>query len=126
MKKLLKPNKRMYEYWLDESETGEIIPIKMPFKYVVESFCDMLGASKAYNKEKWEPEMLWNYWKTKCEGKRIMHRESTYLTKKLIWNLRELGEKEFFNWYKTSKDYLKEAYENGTLSSERASFETGR
>jgi len=43
MMRIRKPNKRMFEYWIDESETGEIIPIKMPYKYVIESFCDMLG-----------------------------------------------------------------------------------
>ena len=43
------------EYELEESETGKIIPMKMPYKYVIESFCDMLGASKAYNPKAWEP-----------------------------------------------------------------------
>lgn len=117
--KIKKPNKKMMEYWLDESETGEIIPIKMPYKYVIESLCDMVGASKAYNKNNWEPKMLWDYWISKCKDKRIMHKESCYLVEKLIWNYYQLGEKDFLRWYKQAKKGLKEEYNKGTLSEEQ-------
>lgn len=116
-------NKHHYSFWWDESETGEIIPIKMPYKYVIESFCDMLGASKAYNPKEWKPEMLWNYWVTKCKGKRIMNEHSTYLVEKLIWNIREMGEEHFFKWYKSAKKYLKESYENNTLIREESLYD---
>lgn len=115
--KFKKPNKKMFEYWLDEDEEGKIIPIKMPYKYVIESFCDMLGASKAYNPKEWKPEMLWNYWITKCKGKRIMNKESTYLLEKLIWNLYQIGEKEFFKKYKKIKKTLKKLYNESRLQS---------
>ena len=105
----------MFEYWIDENEEGEIIPIKMPYKYVIESFCDMAGASKAYNPKDWKPVLLWKYWVDKCEGKRIMHPLSTYLVKKLIWMLYIKGEYEFFDWYKQAKKYLKEHYEKGDM-----------
>lgn len=108
-------NKHHFQYWWDEDEEGKIIPIKMPYKYVIESFCDMLGASKAYNPKEWKPEMLWNYWITKCKGKRIMNEQSTYLVEKLIWNLYQIGEKEFFKKYKKIKKYLKNHYEKGDL-----------
>ena len=108
-------NKHHFQYWWDEDELGKIIPIKMPYKYVIESFCDMVGASKAYNPKSWEPKMLYNYWVDKCVGKIIMHPESTYLVHKLIWILYQKGEKEFLLWYKRSKDYLKSSYESGML-----------
>ena len=108
-------NKHHFQFWIDDSEDGEIIPIKMPYKYVIESFCDMVGASKAYNREKWEPEMVWDYWQAKCVGKRIMNAESQYFVEKLIWNLYQLGEKAFLSWYKEEKHNLKEAYEKGEL-----------
>ena len=108
-------NKHHFQYWWDEDELGKIIPIKMPYKYVIESFCDMLGASKAYNPKEWKPDMLWNYWITKCKGKRIMNEESTYLVERLIWNIKELGEDRFFKQYKKIKKYLKENYEKGNL-----------
>lgn len=113
--KIKKPSKKMFEYWIDEDEVGKIIPLKMPYKYVIESFCDMAGASKAYNPVNWEPKMLWDYWLTKCKGKRIMHAESCYLVEKLIWNYYQMGEKPFFKWYKQAKDLLKKHYEAGTL-----------
>ena len=111
-------NKHHFQFWWDEDEEGKIIPIKMPYKYVIESFCDMVGASKAYNPKNWEPKMVLDYWKTKCVGKRIMNNESQYLLEKLIWSLAELGEKAFLAAYKESKKNIKERYENGTLPHE--------
>ena len=111
-------NKHHFQYWWDEDEDGKIIPIKMPYKYVIESFCDMVGASKAYGGKIWKEEAVWNYWQTKCKGKRLMNKESEYLVEKLIWNYYQHGEKEFINLYKRIKKNLKESYEKGTLMSE--------
>ena len=44
-----------------------------------------------------------------------MNEESTYLVEKLIWNLYQIGEKEFFKKYKKIKKYLKNHYEKGDL-----------
>ena len=104
-------NKHHFQYWWDEDEEGKIIPMKMPFKYVIESFCDMLGASKSYNQDGWAPELLLSYWELKCKGKRIMHEESTNLIEELIHKLVELGEEDFFTWYKDTESYLKTKYE---------------
>jgi hypothetical protein len=111
-------NKHHFQFWWDEDEVGKIIPVKMPYKYVIESFCDMVGASKAYGGKDWKPDAVWNYWITKCKGKRIMNAESEYLVEKLIWNLYQMGEKHFLDWYKRSKAYLKAEYTSGKLSSE--------
>jgi len=91
----------------------------MPYKYVIESFCDMVGASKAYGGSRWLEIDVWNYWITKCKGKRIMNAESQYLVEKLIWNLKEMGEERFIAWYKdNNKKYLRPSYEDGTLFKE--------
>lgn len=103
-------NKHHHMFWIDETETGEIIPMKMPFKFVCESLADMLGASKAYNPENWMPEMLLNYWEQKCLGKRIMHKDSIQLLDTLIRYLVNHGEEKFFIWYKENKAYLKNNY----------------
>lgn len=103
-------NKHHHMFWIDETETGEIIPMKMPFKFVCESLADMLGASKAYNLENWRPEMLLNYWEQKCLGKRIMHEDSIQLLDTLIRYLVNHGEENFFIWYKENKDVLKNNY----------------
>lgn len=103
-------NKHHFQYWWDESEDGEIIPMKMPYKYVIESFADMLGASKAYNSKYWQPKMLLDYWETKCVGKRIMHEDSVKLVDLLIRKLDELGEAAFFTWYGEINVYLQTNY----------------
>jgi hypothetical protein len=104
-------NKHHFQYWWDENEDGQIIPMKMPYKYVIESFCDMLGASKVYNPVNWRPEMLLNYWNTKCVDKRIMHQASTQLTGLLIRQLNNLGEDVFFEWYSWQKAVLQANYD---------------
>ena len=108
--KFRKPTKRIYEYWIDEDEFGKIIPIKMPYKYVIESFCDMVGASKAYNGDNWTEELVYKYWIDKCKGKRIQHPTSERYTEMLIIKLKEMGEKEFLAWYKKNKHQLEIDY----------------
>ena len=103
-------NKHHFQFWWDESEEGQIIPMKMPYKYVIESFADMLGASKAYNLNAWQPPMLLDYWETKCVGKRIMHEDSIELVDRLIRELTELGEEAFFVWYKENSANLMANY----------------
>ena len=105
-------NKHHFQFWWDEDEDGKIIPMKMPYKYLIESFCDMLGASKAYNPDNWKPQMLLDYWEQRCIGKRIMHEASVRFLDAQIKNLVEYGEEAFFVWYKDNKDFLKKAYEN--------------
>lgn len=48
-------NPHHWEYWTDFFE-GQIKPCKIPQKYIIEMACDMIGASKAYNKEKYSPK----------------------------------------------------------------------
>ena len=111
-------NKHHWQYWLDIQDwPDKVMAAKMPYKYVIEMFCDMVGASKAYGrkKEKWEEQEVWSYWEKACEGKRLMHIDSEYLIKKLLKLFAQLGEKEFLSWYKKSKKILKKEYNNGTI-----------
>ena len=108
-------NKHHHMFWIDETETGEIIPMKMPYRFVIESLADMLGASKAYNTINWEPQMLLDYWEQKCLGKRIMHEDSVIFMDYLIRQLVLDGEENFFEWYIDLEGWLKEKYETGDL-----------
>lgn len=109
-------NKHHWQYWLDiEDWPDKVIPVKMPYKYVIEMFCDFVGAGKAYNPGKWDASMPWAYWVDHCAGKRLMHSDSERLLKKLIWNLKKMGMAEFLKWYKASRKDLREAYEKGQI-----------
>lgn len=103
-------NKHHFQYWWDEDEEGKIIPMKMPYKYVIESFCDMLGASKTYNTSNWRPDLLLCYWNQKCKDKRIMHEKSATLVEMLINKIVDLDEEAFFDWYKEHKVFLQNHY----------------
>jgi hypothetical protein len=109
-------NKHHSEYWVDSFEKNNAV--KMPYKYVIEMFCDFIAAGKAYNKEAWTVETPWNYWVNKCQS-RILDFETEYLFEKLLWNLHEMEtERNFYIWYKQAKNYLKEHYNKGTLIKE--------
>lgn len=44
-------NKHHTQYWIDLTH-GEVIPVEMPWKYVVEFLCDGIAAGKTYAKNK--------------------------------------------------------------------------
>jgi hypothetical protein len=70
----------------------------------------MLGASKAYNPTNWRPDLLLCYWDQKCAGKRIMHEKSEALVELLIHKIVDLGEDEFFKWFKENSNFLRSYY----------------
>lgn len=106
-------NKHHWQFWIDaEDWPDKIVPIKMPYKYVVEMFCDFIGAGKAYNKEKWTPHTPLEYYLNACKGKRLMHKQSEDLLVDLLVTLDVMGEAGFYKWYKENKKELKNKYKN--------------
>lgn len=112
-------NKHHWEYWLDFNGAVEINgemyikpqPVKMPYKYVIEMFCDFVGAGKAYNKTKWTVHDPLLYWKKACEGKRIMHRDSQNLFVFLLQAMNDAeNEKAFYKQYRQNAKHLKFLY----------------
>lgn len=55
-------NMHHWEYWVDNYIDGGI-PGKMPYKYALEMVCDVIAASKVYNKEKFTKEMPLEYFR---------------------------------------------------------------
>lgn len=51
-------NKHHWEYWYDVT-SGKLAPI--PNRYIKEMICDIIAASKAYNGNKWKPNMPIDY-----------------------------------------------------------------
>lgn len=86
----------------------------MPYKYVIEMFCDFIGASKVYNKSKWSTQDPLNYWKLKGEGKRLMYKDSLELFTYLITLLSKCNKlKQFYKIYHCLKKDLKVRYKRG-------------
>lgn len=63
-------NKHHYEFWIDIVDTngnrptqpGVFYPIPMPFEYALESVCDTIAASRAYNGKKFSYAVLYKWW----------------------------------------------------------------
>lgn len=106
-------NKHHYQAWWDTNEADEIVPMKMPYKYVIEMFCDRVAACKAYQGKNFKKEAAWNYYMKKDAGHKVMHADTEYLLKKLLWNLHEMGEADFVKWYRKTKRVLKSLYDQG-------------
>lgn len=62
-------NKHHWEYWTDFDDNGDIIPIEIPIKYVVEMACDWVGAGMVYSKEKWTQSEPINYFHKVRKGR---------------------------------------------------------
>ena len=105
-------NKHHWQYWLDiEDWPDKVAAVKMPYKYVIEMFCDFVGAGKAYNNTKWNEHMPLDYYEKACRGKRLMHSDSEKLLVELLVALDGKGMDEFLKWYKSEKKILKLTYE---------------
>lgn len=113
-------NKHHWEYWTDFNSAQFVdgkyvitaVGVKMPYKYIIEMFCDFVGAGKAYMRDKWTTAAPMNYWKTNCEGDRLMHSASEKLFVELLTIMSRCAtEDEFYAWYKSHKNRLIKIYE---------------
>lgn len=103
-------NKHHWEYWTDNDSDANFYPVKIPYKYVIESFCDMVGASKAYMKENFTKESPKQYF-DRQKDKRLYHSETKELLERLFNSYAELGEEDFVRVYKNHKKIIKAKYE---------------
>lgn len=100
-------NKHHFEYWTDYSlETRLLSPVKMPYNYVVEMFCDRMAASKIYMKKDYTDKAPLEYFlRGKKNGGRLIHPETSDEIEKLLTILAEKGEDYAFAYIrKTIKD----------------------
>ena len=89
-------NKHHFEHWTDyDYVTKQIVPIKMPRKYVAEMFCDRVAASKIYLKDKYTDDAALNYF-MKAKKTRFIHKETSDEIEYLLTTLAKKGEKAAF------------------------------
>jgi hypothetical protein len=82
-------NTHHWQYWLDNKEK-EIIPLKMPYKDLVELICDWIGAGKAYNKDKWTKDTPYDYW-VKNRDKMIFHSDTYKFIEETLYYIKHWG-----------------------------------
>ena len=100
-------NKHHFEYWKDYNPVTHIIePVKMPYKYVVEMFCDRVAASKIYQGDKYKTTHPLEYFE-KSKKTRMIHKSTSDELERLLKMLAENGEIETFKYI---KDKIKSRY----------------
>ena len=93
-------NKHHFEYWKDYSpKTRMIEPVKMPYKYLVEMFCDRVAASKIYLGENYKITHPLEYFE-KGKETRIIHQDTSDELELLLKMIADKGEKETFKFIK--------------------------
>ena len=98
-------NKHHFEYWFDYNiKTHRNEPVEMPYKYVVEMFCDRVAASKTYNGKNYTDSDAINYFE-RGRANRNMHPNTSKQIEELLRMLAQKGEDETFAYIrKTLKE----------------------
>ncbi len=93
-------NKHHPEYWIDiDPFTKEYKSVPMPKRYIAESVCDRIAASKIYYKKNFTRETVLNYFLK--EGSHIpMHEQTRRTLEKLLRLYVANGEKFIFKYLK--------------------------
>ncbi len=89
-------NRHHFEYWRDyNTETKRMESVKMPYRYVVEMFCDRVAASKIYQGKNYTKEHPLAYF-LKSKDTRPIHPETSDEIEELLSMLAQRGEEETF------------------------------
>lgn len=100
-------NKHHFEYWTDYNpETKKVEPVKMPWNYVVEMFCDRLAASKIYEGKNYTPDHPLMYFQ-RSKARRFIHPETSDEIENLLAMIKEKGEKETFSYIRKQNKIFK-------------------
>ena len=102
-------NKHHFEYWVDVSPLTHLYaPVKMPFRYLVEMFCDRVAASKTYGGKNYRDDSALLYFK-RGRARDQMHPDTASQLEKLLTMLAEKGEKETFSYIRAQVKRLKKS-----------------
>ena len=97
-------NKHHFEYWTDyHPETHKLSPIKMPYNYLIEMFCDRVAASKIYKGADYTQHHPLEYFENGKKN-RLIHPETSLELEYLLRMLSEKGEEETFRFIREHKN----------------------
>lgn len=91
-------NKHHYEYWIDYStrnKSGQMAPVPMPDRYVIEMLMDRIAASKVYKREKYTDRSPLEYYLSGKEPAPI-HEKTRRMLEKLLYMLAQDGEEKTY------------------------------
>lgn len=105
-------NRHHFEYWTDYNrKTRKVEPVKMPYNYLAEMFCDRVAASKIYNKDAYTDAHPLAYFE-RSKNTRFIHPDTSNELEELLVMLKEKGEDATFRYlrekvkaYKKSKKH---------------------
>lgn len=102
-------------YWIDFDMKQNLTPYKIPYKYMIESIADWIGAGKAYNGKNYTFKSGLNYYKHNIRinnkvSSKIFHKDTRLMWDMIMVNLAESGLEEVSNLVKSG--YYKKIYEN--------------
>lgn len=101
-------NKHHYEYWVDVTK-GDIVLIPMPYKYALESCCDMISASKVYNGKNFSKDKPLEFF-SKAKERSMMHSATKEFITSVLTRYKETGFKNIKK--KDTKKLYRESLEN--------------
>lgn len=103
-------NQHHFEYWQDAvpKEHKPLAPVEMPFKYVVEMFCDRVAASKIYKGAAYTDASAWEYYAPNRQAL-PMHPNTKALLEGWLLMLAEQGEEKTFRYIKSEVKKRKHA-----------------
>lgn len=93
-------NRHHFEYWHDYSPVhkGFMKPVRMPFNYIVEMFCDRVAASKIYQGENYTNSSAYDYFMAaKHRRAELIHPDTSDTLEQLLFMLKEEGEDKTFS-----------------------------
>lgn len=101
-------NKHHYEYWVDWLDLGGV-PVKIPYKYVLEMVCDYLAAARTYTKKQFSYKNEYEWWLSRGENAK-MHVETKKILNFIFHDLLIYDDSEVFK--KIRSGFYREIYES--------------
>lgn len=103
-------NRHHFEYWTDYNPIErKVMPVKMPFNYVLEMFCDRVAASKIYQGKNYTDSHPYEYF-MRGKPNRFIHKVTSDTLENLLIMLKNKGEKYTFNYIKKNRKTLEKEY----------------
>lgn len=116
-------NPHHWEYWTEGYRPGSSRAIKIPFNYVVELFCDYMGAGIVYGQASgntWSPQSAYDYWEGLRDKYSNIHPETKALIEEWYQLLLLVG---LETTLKQLKLYKKKYNNGGYIKENKAGFE---